>query len=81
MSNLESELLILLCKGLDQGNTNTNKLTNQIIEANPDLDYIQTKIGVVEALKELRDRGEIQILTINWELGDELFYICTNRVG
>lgn len=80
MSNLESELLMLLCKGWDQGNSNTDKLTDKIIEANPDLEYVQTKIEVVEALKELRDRGEIQVLTMNWELGDEFFYICTNRI-
>lgn len=80
MDNLESQILTILCKGWDQGNSNTDKISNKILEANPELDYVQTKIEVVEALKVLRDRGEIQIITINWELGDEFFYTCTNRI-
>ncbi len=80
MSDLQSEILMLLCKGWDQGNSNTETITKKLMEANPDLEYIDTKIKVVEALTQLRDRGELQIATINWELGDEFFYICTNRI-
>lgn len=81
MSELQSEILMLLCKGWDQGNSNTDTITNRLIEANPERAYIETKINVVEALKELRDRGELQIMTMNWELGEEFFYVCTNRIG
>ena len=80
MSDLNSEILTILCKGWDQGNSNTDKITNRLIEANPELEYNATKIRVVEALKELNDSGELQIMTMNWELGDEFFYICTNRI-
>ncbi len=80
MNDLQSEILTLLCKGWDQGNSNTDTITNKLIEANPEREYIQTKIQVVETLNQLRDRGELQIATVNWELGDEFFYICTNRI-
>jgi len=50
------------------------------VEENPELDYNQTKIKVVEALNDLKDKGQIQIMTINWELGDEFLYICTNII-
>jgi hypothetical protein len=80
MNDLQSEILMILCKGWDQGNSNTDAITNRLLEANPELGYIETKINVVEALKELRDRGELQIVTMNWELGEEFFYICTNRI-
>jgi len=80
MSDLHSEILMILCKGWDQGNSNTDTITNRLLEANPEREYTETKIKVVEALKELRDRGELQIMTMNWELGDEFFYICTNRI-
>jgi hypothetical protein len=80
MKDLESQLLTLLCTGLGEGSTNTNKLTQQILALNPDRDYNQTKIEVVETLRELKERGEIQIITMGWELGQEFFYICTNRL-
>ena len=50
------------------------------MDENPGLDYNQTKIKVVEALNDLKDKGQIQIMTINWELGDEFLYICTNII-
>ncbi len=78
MNKLEADLLKILCVGSGQGNTNTNKLTEKIIESNPELEYNRTKIGIVETLKELNSRGEIQIMTLNWELGEEFLYICMN---
>ena len=80
MSDLQSEILMILCKGWDQGNSNTDKITNRLLEADPERQYIETKVKVVETLKELCDKGELQIMTMNWELGDEFFYICTNRI-
>ena len=50
------------------------------MDENPELDYNQTKIRVVEALNDLKDKGQIQIMTTNWELGDEFLYICTNII-
>ena len=50
MSNIISELLTFLCTGLGEGNTNTDKLTNQILLLNPGMDYNTTKIQVVEAI-------------------------------
>jgi len=78
MDNLEAELLKILSTGSGQGNSNTSKLTEKILESNPDLDYNRTKIEIVEALRELNDRGEIQIMTVNWELGEEFLYIYTS---
>ena len=80
MIHLVSELVKFLCTGLGEGNTNTEKLTRQLLLANPDWDYNQTKIEVVEALRELKDSGQIQIITVGWELGREFFFICTNRL-
>jgi hypothetical protein len=80
MNELEIELLKQMCTGAGQGNTNTEKLTRKIVESNPELDYTETKIKVVETLKDLRDKGHIQIVTINWELGDEFLFICTNII-
>jgi hypothetical protein len=80
MSDLVSELVRFLCTGLGEGNTNTDKLTKQMVLSNPDRDYNQTKIEVVEALRELNQSGKIQIITTGWELGQEFFYICTNRL-
>ncbi len=80
MSDLGPEILNILCRGAGQGNSNTNKLAQTLVEANPELDYNQTKINVVETLKELSDKGEIQIMTINWELGEEFLYVCTNII-
>ncbi|MEW6144785.1 MAG: hypothetical protein AB1598_07165 [Thermodesulfobacteriota bacterium] len=80
MNDIESHLLNLLCRGAGQGNSNTDKLTQAIVDANPELDYNKTKISVVEALNDLKDKGQIQIMTINWELGDEFLYICTNII-
>jgi len=79
MTKWETELLNIMCSGPGQGNTNTNKLTEKIIESNPELEYNRTKIEIIETLKELNSRGEIQIMTINWELGEEFLYIYTNR--
>lgn len=75
MNKLETELVKIMCAGAGQGNTNTNKLTEKIIETNPELEYNRAKIEIVETLKELSNRGEIQIMTINWELGEEFLYI------
>ena len=78
MDNLEAELLKILSTGSGQGNSNTSKLTEKILESNPDLDYNRTKIDIVEALRELNDTGQIQIMTVNWELGEEFLYIYTS---
>lgn len=80
MSDLSNEILHLLCKTWDQGNSNTDKITNRLLEADPEREYIKTKIDVVESLKFLVGRGQIQIMTMNWELGEEFFYVCTNRI-
>ncbi len=80
MSDIVSELVTFLCTGLGEGNSNTDKLTKQILLLNPDRNYNQTKGEVVGALRELKDSGQIQIITVGWELGQEFFYICTNRL-
>jgi hypothetical protein len=80
MSNLISELLTSLCTGLGEGNTNTDKLTKQILLLNPREDYSTTKIRVVETLRDLKETGQIQIITTGWELGQEFFYICAKRL-
>jgi hypothetical protein len=80
MFDLESQLLKTLCTGLGEGNTNTEKLTNTILESNPQRDYNSTKIEIVQCLKELKESGQIQIVTTGWELGQEFFYICAKRL-
>ena len=80
MSSIIPELLTSLCTGLGEGNTNTDKLTKQILLLNPGIDYNTAKIRVVEALRELKEAGQIQIITTGWELGQEFFYICTKRL-
>ncbi len=80
MNKLETDLLKILCSGSGQGNTNTNKLTEKIIESNPDLEYNRTKIEVVETLRELNNSGKIQIMTLNWELGEEFLYVYENII-
>ncbi|MEQ9619390.1 MAG: hypothetical protein RIG61_09485 [Deltaproteobacteria bacterium] len=80
MNDLGEKILKILCGGAGQGNSNTDKLTRAIMESNPDLNHDQTKIEVVESLRELSDRGEIQIMTLNWELGEEFLYVCTNII-
>lgn len=75
MDNLANELLKILETATGQGNTNTAKLTEAVIKSNPDLDYNRTKIEVVEALRELSNNGQIQIMTVNWELGEEFLYL------
>ena len=80
MNDMETQILDLLCRGAGQGNSNTDRITQAIIEVNPELDFNQTKIKVVQTLNDLKDKGLIQIITINWELGDEFLYICTNII-
>jgi hypothetical protein len=80
MSDLASRLLKTLCTGLGEGNTNTDKLTSTILESNPQRDYNSTKIEIVQCLKELKESGQIQIVTTGWELGQEFFYICAKRL-
>ena len=80
MTDLISKLLTFLCTGLGEGNTSTDKLTKQILLTDLDRDYNQTKIEIVETLRELKDSGQIQIITIGWELGEEFFYICARRL-
>jgi hypothetical protein len=80
MSDLASRLLKTLCTGLGEGNTNTHKLTNMILESNPQGDYNSTKIEIVQCLTELKESGQIQIVTTGWELGQEFFYICAKRL-
>lgn len=75
MENLAEELLKILKTNVGQGNSNTTKLAEKIVESHPDLDFNRTKIEIVEALRELSDNGRIQILTSNWELGDEFLYL------
>lgn len=77
-NNIKDKLLDIMSYGTGQGNTNTTKLTEKLLEIDPDLDFTETKIKVVEALGELQSRGEIQIVTINWEIGEEFLYICTS---
>lgn len=80
MNKLEPDLLKILCSGSGQGNTNTNKLTEKIIESNSELGYNRTKIEIVETLRELNDSGEIRIMTLNWELGEEFLYLYENII-
>jgi hypothetical protein len=80
MNKLETDLLKILCSGSGQGNTNTNKLTEKILESNPDLEYNKAKIEIVETLRELNDSGEIRIMTLNWELGEEFLYLYDNII-
>jgi hypothetical protein len=80
MSSLSSQLLQKLCTGLGEGNSNTDKLTNMILGSNPERDYNSTKIEIVQCLKELKESGQIQIVTTGWELGQEFFYICAKRL-
>ncbi|MCH7949291.1 MAG: hypothetical protein IH875_02310 [Candidatus Dadabacteria bacterium] len=80
MNKLETDLLKILCSGSGQGNTNTNKLTEKILESNPDLEYNKAKIEIVETLRELNDSGEIRIMTLNWELGEEFLYLYENTI-
>ena len=80
MNKLETDLLKILCSGSGQGNTNTNKLTEKIIESNSELGYNRTKIEIVETLGELNDSGEIRIMTLNWELGEEFLYLYENII-
>ena len=80
MSDIHTEILHILCKGWDQGNSNTDTITKKLVDAKPERDYDQTKANVVQSLKELQDSGELQIMTMNWELGEEFFYVCTNRI-
>ena len=47
MTVLISKLLTYLCTGLGEGNTNTDKLTKQILLTDPDRNYNQTKIEIV----------------------------------
>ena len=75
MENLAAELLEILKTDVGQGNSNTTKLAEKIIELHPDLDFNRTKIEVVEALRELSDNGKIEIITTNWEFGDEFLYL------
>ena len=80
MNKLETDLLKILCSGSGQGNTNTNKLTEKIIESNPDLEYNKAKIEIVETLRELNNSGKIRIMTLNWELGEEFLYVYDNII-
>ena len=81
MDNLVNELLKILKTPTGQGNSNTSKLTEKVIESNSDLDYNKTKIEVVEALGELHNSGQIQIMTVNWELGEEFLYLDSFTEG
>ena len=81
MSELASQLLKTLCTGLGEGNTNTEKLTNKILEMDHQREFNSTKIEIVQCLKDLKESGEIQIITTGWELGQEFFYICAKRLS
>lgn len=80
MNDMQSQLLGILCTGLGEGNSNTEKLTKQILAENPDKDFNQTKMEVIETLRELKESGQIQIMTIGWELGQEFLYVCSRRL-
>ncbi len=80
MNDLESKLIALLCTGLGEGNSNTDKLTKEILKFNPDLDYNNIKIKVVDALESLISKGHIQMMTVQWEFGEEFLYICSKRL-
>ena len=80
MNKLETDLLKILCSGSGQGNTNTNKLTEKILESNPDLEYNKAKIEIVETLRELNDSGEIRMMTLTCELGEEFLYVYENII-
>lgn len=80
MNDLRSELLRILCTGLGEGNTNTEKLTRRILAENSDMDPGRTKAEIIETLRELKDEGEIQIVTMGWELGQEFLFICSRRL-
>jgi len=80
MNNINSDILKFLCTGLGEGNSNTTKITNHITEMNPELEFNEAKIKVVESLKDLVNNGELQIMTIKWEFGEEFLYVCTNRL-
>ena len=80
MINLEAELLKILCTGLGEGNTNTDKLTKQILRENPQRDYDKAKIEIVESIHQLINSGQMQIITKGWELGQEFFFICSKRL-
>jgi hypothetical protein len=80
MSDLKSEIVKILCTGLGEGNMNTGKLTKQIVAQDPDRNFNQTKIEVVEALRDLVESGQIQIVTTGWEFGEEFLFICSRRL-
>ncbi len=80
MPDLSNPLLKILCTGLGEGNSNTDKLTNEVLKSNPEKGYNKTKSEVVESLRELKDTGQIQILTIGWELGEEFLFVCSKRL-
>lgn len=80
MISLEGELLKILCTGLGEGNTNTDKLTKQILRVDPLGDYDKAKIEIVESIYQLINSGQIQIITKGWELGQEFFFICSKRL-
>lgn len=80
MYNLNSDILKFLCTGLGEGNSNTTKITKHVVEIHPELEFNEAKIRVVESLKELINNGELQIMTIKWEFGEEFLYVCTNRL-
>jgi len=65
---------------LNKGNSNTDKLTKEVLKSNPDKDYNKTKSEVIESLRELKDTGQIQILTIGWDLGEEFLFVCSKRL-
>jgi len=69
-----------VCPLLNKGNSNTDKLTKEVLNSNPDKDYNKTKSEVVESLRELKDTGQIQILTTGWELGEEFLFVCSKRL-
>jgi len=69
-----------VCPLLNKGNSNTDKLTKEVFKSNPDKDYNETKAEIVECLRELKASGQIQILTISWELGQEFLFVCSKRL-
>lgn len=80
MDNIDNEILKYLCTGIGEGHSNTDKITKHIVEKDPRMEYNRAKIEVVESIKRLIRNGELQIMTIKWEFGEEFLYVCTNKL-
>jgi len=80
MSDIQSDLLKSMCTGLGEGNSNIDKLTNQLIIDFPEKEINELKKEVVVELTDMVASGQMQIITNGWEIGKEFFYICSKRL-